>query len=96
MMKLKVNDKVKVIAGKAKGTETTITKIVGDRVFLAEGITVKKHVKPSQTMPEGGIIEVPGSTHISNVQHIDGRIGYEIDSKGEKNRVSKKTGKKIK
>lgn len=95
-MKLKVNDKVKVIAGKAKGTETTITKISGERVFLAEGITVKKHIKPSQTNPEGGIMEMPGSVHISNVQLVGGRTRYEIDAKGNKKRVFVKTGKAVK
>jgi large subunit ribosomal protein L24 len=95
-MKLRVNDKVKVIAGKAKGTETTITKIQGDRVFLAEGITVKKHVKPTQMNPEGGIIEIPGSVHISNVQHVNGRLGYNMDAKGKKARIAKKTGKAVK
>lgn len=99
-MKVKVNDKVRVIAGKAKGTDTTITKISGERVFLAEGIIVKKHMKPTQTNPDGGILELAGSTHISNVQLLDGnavtRVGYEFDTKGNKSRISRKTGKKIK
>lgn len=103
MAKLLVNDKVKVIAGKAKGHEAIITKISGDRVFLDSGIIIKKHVKPTQQNPNGGIVEKQGSTHISNVALLDPKtkgqttkVGYEIDKHGKKTRIARKSGASIK
>lgn len=102
MAKLLVNDKVRVIAGKAKGKEAIITKISGDRVFLNEGITIKKHVKPTQQNPNGGIVELQGSTHISNVALLDPKskgttkVGFNIDKDGKKVRIARKSGANIK
>ena len=58
-MFVKTGDKVRVIAGKDKGKEGTITKTVAgkDRVVV-EGVNiVKKHQKPSNEYPQGGSIK---------------------------------------
>lgn len=72
--KLKKGDKVKIIAGKHKGTVAPIIKVLKakNRVVI-EGITMKKHQKPTQENQEGGIIEIPAPIHISNVMIIDGK-----------------------
>lgn len=99
--KLKKGDKVKVIAGKHKGTVAPIIKVLRDknRVVL-EGITMKKHQKPSQENQEGGIIEIPAPIHISNVMIIDGKsakakkvskLGYTFKD-DKKIRVYRKSG----
>ena len=71
----------------------------GDKVkVVVEGVNVvKKHQKPSQTAPQGGIVEMEAPIHVSNVMVVDPsngeatRVGYkEVD--GKKVRVSKKTG----
>ena len=102
-MKLKVGDKVKVIAGKEKGKEGKITKILGkeNRVIL-EGINiVKKHTKPSGENEKGGIIESEAGIHISNVMIIDPktkkptRISCETDKKGIKVRIANKSKEKL-
>lgn len=72
-MKVKVGDKVKILAGKDKGKEGKITKTLKnkDRVVV-EGINVvKKHVKPNRMNEVGSIVEVEAPIHVSNVQKIE-------------------------
>lgn len=101
-MHVKTGDKVKVLAGKDKGKEGVITKAFPkkDRVIV-EGVNiVKKHTKPSNTNPSGGIVEKEAPIHVSNVMLIDPstnqptRVGYKVVD-GKKVRVSKKTGETI-
>ena len=97
-MNFKVGDKVVVITGKDKGKEGTITKTLrAENKVIVEGVNVvKKHMKPQGNQP-GSIVEVEAPIHASNVMIIDPktkkgtRIGHEIDKKGNKIRVSKKS-----
>jgi large subunit ribosomal protein L24 len=101
-MHVKKGDKVKVISGKDRGKEGTILQAFPkkDRV-LVEGINmVKKHAKPSQDNPQGGILELEASIHVSNVMPIDSktgeptRVGYE-ERDGKKVRIAKKSGEAL-
>lgn len=101
-MHVKTGDKVKVLTGKDKGKVGVITKAFPkkDRVIV-EGVNViKKHQKPSQLNPNGGIVEKEAAIHVSNVMLIDPttneptRVGYKVID-GKKVRVSKKTGEVI-
>jgi large subunit ribosomal protein L24 len=111
-MKFKKGDKVVIISGADKGKEGTILKVLKktDRVVLdGEGLTkIKKHLKPSQVNPDGGIIEIEKPIHVSNVMLIDPkektrtRIGYKTvtesnkkDSVTKKVRYAKKSGKEL-
>ena len=65
---------------------------------IVEGVNiVKKHAKPSQVNPQGGIIRQEAPIHVSNVMPIDPktgeptRVGYKIED-GKKVRVAKKSG----
>ncbi|MCA1057132.1 50S ribosomal protein L24 [Rossellomorea aquimaris] len=98
-MHVKKGDKVVVITGKDKGKTGTVLAAFPkkDRV-LVEGINVvKKHAKPSQMNPQGGIISQEASIHVSNVMLLDPksneatRVGYKTDN-GKKVRVAKKSG----
>lgn len=97
-MNFKTGDKVVVITGKDKGKEGTITKTLrAENKVIVEGVNVvKKHMKPQGNQP-GSIVEVEAPIHASNVMIIDPktkkgtRIGHEIDKKGNKIRVSKKS-----
>lgn len=101
-MKLRVGDKVQVIAGKDKGKQGEIVQILPkkDRVIVENVNLVTKHLKPSQSDPEGGIITREAPIHVSNVAYFDEKaktitkLGYEIVD-GKKVRVSKKTGKPV-
>ncbi|KRN04280.1 50S ribosomal protein L24 [Holzapfeliella floricola] len=101
-MFVKTGDKVKVIAGKDKGKEGSVLKVLNkeDRVVV-EGINmVKKHSKPSQMNPQGGIQDQEAPIHVSNVMLIDPenneatKVKFEVVD-GKKVRVSKKTGKQL-
>ena len=101
-MNFKTGDKVVVITGKDKGKEGTITKTLrAENKVIVEGINiVKKHVKP-QGNQAGSIVEVEAPIHASNVMIIDPktkkgtRIGHEIDKKGKKIRVAKKSNSNL-
>ena len=101
-MFVKKNDKVKVIAGKDKGTEGVVEQVIpaANRVVVKGVNIVKKHKKPSNANPNGGIIEVEAPIDASNVMLIDPkdgkptRVGYKVVD-GKKVRVSKKSGETL-
>ena len=91
-MKVKVGDKVKVIAGKDKGKTGTVrfTLKKKDKVVV-EGINiVKKHMKPNTMNETGGILSVEAPIHVSNVKVIEGKDG----KKETKKTTTKKSTKK--
>lgn len=107
-MHVKTGDKVMVITGKDKGkTGTVLAAFPKKGRVLVEGVNiVKKHSKPSQDNPQGGIINKEAAIHASNVMVIDPktneptRIGYKKvlvktkdgAEKMKSVRVSKKSG----
>ena len=97
-MQVKAGDKVKVIAGKDKGKEGKILSVIPStgRVIV-EGVSVaKRHQRPTQQMPQGGIIEKEAPISNSNVQLVcpacgaATRVGHKILDNGTKVRVCKK------
>ncbi|WP_020006858.1 50S ribosomal protein L24 [Salinicoccus albus] len=102
-MHVRTGDKVVVISGKDKGKEGTILKAIPakDRVIVEDVNMIKKHLKPSQSNPEGGILETEAAIHVSNVMHVDPesgertRIRHEVKDDGTKVRIAVKSGKEI-
>ena len=97
-MFVKKGDKVRVIAGKDKGTEAVVlTALPNVNKVIVEGLNiVKKHQRPTNDLPQGGIIEKEAAIHVSNVQVLDkngvaGRVGYKFVD-GKKVRYNKKSG----
>ena len=98
-IKIKRNDRVEVIAGKDKGKQARVLRVIVDRQrVLVEGVgMIKKHIKPNpQRNIKGGIAEQESPIHISNVMLIDAtgkrtRIGARVEG-GKKIRVAKTTG----
>jgi large subunit ribosomal protein L24 len=96
-MKLKRDDKVIVLTGRDKGKTGTITAIMPRaNQVLVEGINVvKRHTKPSQKQPRGGILEITKPIDASKVMALDpqsgkpARIGYTIKADGTKERIFK-------
>ena len=72
-MKVKVNDKVKILAGKDKGKEGKVLQTLKkDDKVIVEGINiVKKHIKPNGQGETGGIREMEAPIHVSNVKVIN-------------------------
>lgn len=100
---VKKDDTVIVITGKDKGKKgRVIAAYPRENRVLVEGVNmVKKHSRPSQANPQGGIIEQEAAIHASNVMHIDPksgkvtRIGYKVLDNGKKVRIAKRSGEVI-
>ncbi|PXW87707.1 LSU ribosomal protein L24P [Streptohalobacillus salinus] len=101
-MHVKKGDKVQVLSGKDKGKQGTVLAAFPKKErVLVEGVNiVKKHQKPSQDNPQGGILEKEAPIHVSNVLPIDPksgeptRVGYE-ERDGKKVRIAKKSGEAL-
>ncbi|MCI5057895.1 MAG: 50S ribosomal protein L24 [Flavobacteriales bacterium] len=100
---IKKGDQVVVISGDNKGKEGKVLSvdIVKGRA-LVEGVNlISKHTKPNAANPDGGIVKVEGSIHLSNLMVIDGkgdatRVYREKDKDGKSMRMSKKNKEVIK
>ena len=101
--KIRKDDEVIVLTGRDKGKRGAVLRVVTktDRV-LVEGVNVsKRHVKPTQTEPQGGIVEREAPIHISNVALIDPesdrptRVRYKRLEDGRKVRVAARSGEVI-
>lgn len=98
-MKIKKNDLVKVISGVYIGKEGKVLKVFTEKQrIIVEGVNmVKKHTRPSQSNPQGGIIEQEGTIHVSNVMLVcphtsePTRIGRRRLEDGSLVRYSKKS-----
>jgi len=100
MQRLRKNDQVVVISGKNKGARGRVLKVLRevDRVIV-EGVgRAKRHTKPTQKMPQGGIIEKELPIHVSKVMLIDPktdqptRVRSGQGKDGSKVRVAAKSG----
>jgi large subunit ribosomal protein L24 len=103
-IKLKKGDTVMVRSGKYKGQTGKVTAVHPTlNKVTVEGINVvKKHLKPTQTRPQGGIVELTKPIWVSKVGLLDSvakkpsRIGFKTDAKGAKTRFLKTSGKEAK
>ena len=99
-MKLKKGDTVVVIAGKDKGKEGEVVRVLpSENKVIVNGVnTAKKHQKPRAANQQGGIIDRDMPVDASNVMLVHKgkptRVGYRIDG-DKKVRVAKSTGEVI-
>lgn len=104
-LKLKKGDIVQVIAGNDRGAVGRILAIYPDKMrVLVEGVNVRKrHTRPTQQNPKGGIISKEMPIHYSNVMILDSdknptRIGIRFEERDGRRvaiRYSKKNGKDL-
>ncbi len=107
-MKIRRDDMVKVISGKARGRTGRVLRVdrEKERVFV-EGCNIqKRHQRPrsirdTQRAGEvGGVIEAEGPIHVSNVMLLDPksgeptRVGITREN-GVRTRVAKRSGEAI-
>jgi large subunit ribosomal protein L24 len=100
--KIKKGDRVVVLTGKDKGQQGQVLKVAPkDSRVLVSGVNmVKRHTRPSQGDPQGGIKNKEASLHISNVALVDPksgeptRVGFRIEG-DKKVRFAKKSGEVI-
>ncbi len=101
-LKIKTGDNVRVIAGDHKGSEGKVLRVLRDKnKAIVEGVNmVSKHVKPSATNPQGGIVKKEAAIHISNIALIDTKtnsvtkVAYKVEG-DKKVRVSKKSNQAL-
>jgi large subunit ribosomal protein L24 len=99
---IKVGDTVKVISGESRGQEGKVLSIDRKKMrATVEGVNmIKKHNKPSAANPEGGIEEMEGTIHVSNLMLVvngaASRTGRKPSKDGKLVRYSKKTGEEVK
>ena len=98
--KIKKGDYVLVLSGRDKGKKGEVLKVIPreERVVVAGVHVVKRHMRPSQADPDGGIKTFEAPIHVSNVSAIDPksggptRVGFKTLKDGKKVRVATKSG----
>jgi large subunit ribosomal protein L24 len=105
-LKIRSGDQVKVMAGKDRGKTGRVLRVEPPKERLyVEGLNlVKRHIRPQATrevnrQTAGGVIEVEGPIHISNVMLLDAkghptRVGIEREN-GVRMRVAKRSGARL-
>ncbi len=97
---IKRGDQVLVLAGKDGGKEGRVLSVKPqEERAIVEGIHfLKKHTRPSQQVPQGGVIIKEGPIHLSNLKLICPRCGQptrtnrrQLDT-GQRVRICKKCG----
>ena len=96
-------DRVKVIRGNHRDSEGAVLRVLPDKDrVVVEGVNMRKrHERPTQDNPEGGIITFEAPIHVSNVMLVDpsggeaSRTRLRVEADGTKERISTKSGNPI-
>ena len=96
-------DRVRVIRGNHRDLEGTVLRVLGDQDrVVVEGVNMRKrHMRPSPSNTEGGIVTFEAPIHISNVMLVDAasgdasRVRMRLEEDGTKERIAVKSGNPI-
>lgn len=96
-------DRVRVIRGNFREQEGTVLSVIADKDrVIVEGVNMRKrHQRPSQANPDGGIVTFEAPVHISNVMLVDpatdtaSRVRTQVEDDGTKERIAVKTGNPV-
>ena len=96
-------DRVRVIRGNHQDQEGKVLRVLKDKDrVVVEGVNMRKrHMRPSATNQEGGIVTFEAPIHISNVMLVDPttgdptRVRMRLEEDGVKERVAVKSGNPI-
>ena len=102
-IKIKKDDKVKVLTGKDKGKIGKVLKVVKktNRAVVENINVVKTHQKPSQANPQGGIVNKNMPMNVSNLMVMCNscikptRIAMKQLEDGKRVRICKKCNQQI-
>lgn len=97
MKKVKKNDSVLILSGNDRGKKGKVLKVFPKRDrIIVEGVNMmKRHTRPTQQLPQGGIIQKEAPIHVSNVKviapksNIPTRIGIKVLKDGSKVRFAR-------
>ena len=95
--KIKKGDRVVVLAGKDKGKQGSVLRVLPkESRIVVEGLNmVHRHTRPTQTDPQGGIKHKEAPLHVSNVAVVNpatqkgDRVGFKALADGRKVRIFK-------
>ena len=101
--KIMSGDQVKVIRGNYRDMVGSVLEVYPDTNRIrVEGVNMRKrHTRPSEQNPDGGIISFEAAIHISNVMLLDSaseeasRVRIQVGEDGTKERISVKSGNPI-
>lgn len=102
MNRIKKGDRVIVTAGKDKGKQGDVVRVLGDKVVVSNINIVKRHTKPNpQASQPGGVIEREAPIHVSNVMPFNPasgkgeRVTVKVLEDGRRMRVFRSSGEAI-
>jgi len=102
MLRIRKDDQVVVIAGKDKGKQGKVIRILlQEERAIVEGVNIVKKARKKTQQQAGAFLEVERPIHISNIMLMDKktgkptRIGARLLKDGSKVRISKKSGEVI-
>ena len=90
--RIRQGDTVQVLAGREKGKKGEVIRVIPgkDRVVVRGVNMVKRHTRPTQKNPQGGIIDKEAALHLSNVMVVDPQ-----DNKPTRTRIEVRDGAKV-
>jgi large subunit ribosomal protein L24 len=102
-MNVAKNDTVEIISGEDKGKRGKVLKTFPEksRIIVEKVNFIKRHTRPTQKNPQGGILEKEAPIHVSNVMVVcpkcgkPTRVGHKRLADGVKERVCKKCDEMI-
>jgi large subunit ribosomal protein L24 len=102
-MKITKGDRVRVIRGNHRDQEGTVMRVLpNESKVVVEGVNMRKrHQRPSQANPDGGIVSFEAPIHVSNVMLIDptsgdpSRVRTLVAEDGSKERIAVKSGNPV-
>lgn len=101
-MRIKKGDTVVVISGEDKGRKGKVLRAYPktNRVIVEKVNFIKKHTRPTQQNPQGGIVQMEAPIHVSNVKLFNDKLGevtraVYTKSGDSRVRTDKKTGDEI-
>ncbi len=102
-MHIDKNDTVEVIAGDDKGSRGKVLKTFPEqnRIIVEKVNFIKRHTRPTQKNPKGGILEKEAPVNASNVMIVcpkcgaTTRVGHARLADGSKERVCKRCNEQI-
>jgi len=102
MIRIKKGDQVVVTAGKDKGKQGEVVRVVGGKVVVSNVNIIKRHTKPNpQANQPGGVIEREAPIDASNVMLFNPasgkgeRVGTKVLEDGRRLRVFRSNGEAI-
>jgi large subunit ribosomal protein L24 len=103
-VRIKKGDTVIVTRGKNRGRTGKVLKVMpkDGRIIVEKVNMIKRHTRPSQANPTGGIVEKEGSIALSSVMPVDPRsprqgtrVGVKVLEDGKKVRVARRSGETL-